>query len=206
MSAPRDILTPLQRALEAQNGLSAAPNVTEFLLTREERERLSTSQLFEQVFVIDEPGAPQMGVFIDPDVLQKIALTPVTLQDTPTLDAYCIAAEGVSHFVYLAERADKERSVTLLELELQAEVDKFFHLAKKLALKPIEERRLFEQLFERYSLRDDLDAESVARYHTASQAAAKFCYRLLDSPSESRALITQQFYSLSLEQKLRCVR
>ena len=40
------------------------------------------------------------------------------------LDPLCQIIEGVSHFVYLAERARVDREATQLELELQAEVDK----------------------------------------------------------------------------------
>ena len=47
------------------------------------------------------------------------ALTHENLAD------YLTAAEGVSHFVYVAWNAGHDKPVTLLELELQAEVDKY---------------------------------------------------------------------------------
>ena len=45
------------------------------------------------------------------------------------LDALCQIIEGVSHFVYVVERARVGREATQLELELQAEVDKWVVLA-----------------------------------------------------------------------------
>ena len=38
---------------------------------------------------------------------------------------YWTALEGVSHFMYLAWNAGHDRAVSLLELELQAEIDKY---------------------------------------------------------------------------------
>jgi hypothetical protein len=184
----------MQRALEAQNGLAPQPSVAHFLLTPEERERLSCSTVPEEVFVSDDPLDPALGVFIDPAVLRRMR---PSLSDATGLDAYCVATEGVSHFVYLAHRAAEERQVSLLELELQAEVDKFVHLAGKLT----EHERLFEQLFERYALRDGLDDESSARYHTASRAAARFCHKLLGCGA--RLERAREFFRQSLEGKLR---
>ena len=41
------------------------------------------------------------------------------------LQDFLLAVEGVSHFVYLVHRARQERPVSAVELELQAEVDKY---------------------------------------------------------------------------------
>ncbi len=51
------------------------------------------------------------------------------LGDDGRLDPLCQIIEGVSHFVYLTERAQAEQSTTHLELEIQAEVDKYVVLA-----------------------------------------------------------------------------
>jgi hypothetical protein len=48
------------------------------------------------------------------------------------LDSICQIIEGVSHFVYLADRASRDRVTTLLELELQAEIDDYVVLAASL--------------------------------------------------------------------------
>ena len=67
-----------------------------------------------------------MALYIDAAVLERLerrdpfaALTHENLAD------YLTAAEGVSHFVYVAWNAGHDKPVTLLELELQAEVDKY---------------------------------------------------------------------------------
>lgn len=188
----------MQRALEAQNGLAPQPSVGQFLLTSEERQRLSRSTVPEQIFVSDDPLDPQLGVFIAPEVLARLSAR-VSLMDAVGLDAYCVATEGVSHFVYLAHRASMDRQVSLLELELQAEVDKFVHLSGLLPAG--QHARLFEQLFERYALREGLDAESEGRYHAASRAAAQFCFKLLDSGA--RLERARHFFRQPLAEKLR---
>src|SRR5262249_14875721 len=47
----------------------------------------------------------------------------------PSFDELCQIIEGVSHFLYVAERARRELPATQLELELQAEVDKYIFLS-----------------------------------------------------------------------------
>lgn len=55
----------------------------------------------------------------------EIEVVAPLLRDRPALDELCQLIEGVSHFVYVADRARCERPATQLELELQAEVDKY---------------------------------------------------------------------------------
>ncbi len=50
---------------------------------------------------------------------------PVGALNEGNLAEYCTALEGVSHFVYSTWRLDRDLPVSLLELETQAEVDKY---------------------------------------------------------------------------------
>ena len=50
---------------------------------------------------------------------------PMRALDESNLADYCTALEGVSHFHYVTWSAGCARNVSLLELELQAEVDKY---------------------------------------------------------------------------------
>ena len=140
-------------AFEAQNGLEPTIDVCEFLLTREERGRLSQSQLHEEVFVIDDPAAPQLGVLIDPDVLKKIATEPPSLGNTTILDAYCVAAEGVSHFLYPRKSApNKTAPSPCSSWRCRPRSTSSFICRWHSVLDAAAEHRLFDQLFERYSL------------------------------------------------------
>lgn len=95
------------------------------------------------------------------------------------LDPICQIIEGVSHFVYLAHRAARRREATQLELELQAEVDKYVVLAA--SLRDFDEatsRRLRERLYDAVSFVHDEDTDEGERYRVANAAARRFTARL----------------------------
>ena len=59
-------------------------------------------------------------------VLRRLEATdPFERVTDDNLQDCCTALEGVSHFHYFVWSADRRRHVSLLELELQAEVDKY---------------------------------------------------------------------------------
>ena len=62
-----------------------------------------------------------MGLFVDELALGRLS-GPFGEERLPE---YLLAVEGVSHFVYVMVRARAERPFSGLELELQAEVDKY---------------------------------------------------------------------------------
>jgi hypothetical protein len=198
-------LRHMQRALETQNGLREKPPVDHFLISREERAALpgSNENTPEQIFVSNDAEDPRMGVFIDQQTLERFAARK-DMRDPSALHDYCVVAEGVSHFLVLADRADAERQVSLLELELQAEVDKFVHLTQKLALVPGSraQAKLHERLFERYALHAHLDETEVERYETANKAAARFCFRISKNAKRFYEE-ARDFFGLPLEAKIR---
>jgi hypothetical protein len=119
------------------------------------------------------------------DVFELALLLPGRLMepDSPKgddLDGLLQALEGVSHFVYLTERVRAGLPTTLLELELQAEVDKFVLLALE-GNAPSDHRTrtaLCERLFDRVRYLDEAGSESGDRYRLANNLAARFVRRL----------------------------
>ena len=96
-----------------------------------------------------------------------------------SFDELCQGIEGVSHFLYLSERARRELPATRLELELQAEVDKYVLLAHAgTGFHPVRSAHLREQLFERVHYVHAADTETGARYRMANALAARFARRL----------------------------
>jgi hypothetical protein len=65
-----------------------------------------------------------VGLYVAPGALDQLARAEDPLARGP-FEAWCLAAEGVSHFVYLFFRHQGGDSVSQLELEVQAEVDKY---------------------------------------------------------------------------------
>lgn len=86
------------------------------------------------------------------------------------LDAFCAALEGVSHFVYFTFAGD-DRPVSRLELELQAEIDKFLFLRSVVGL---DGDALLERLFASFTLREGLEAHERERYLVANRAARRY--------------------------------
>jgi hypothetical protein len=95
------------------------------------------------------------------------------------LDALCQIIEGVSHFVYLANRAARGREATQLELEVQAEVDKYVILAASLpGFDDRTSRQLRERLYDEVSFVHDEDTTLGERYRVANVCARRFTSRL----------------------------
>ena len=97
--------------------------------------------------------------------------------DGANLGALCTATEEVSHFLYLLFRAASGRAVTQLELELQAEVDKYLNAVFLLSLQNegAVSARLRELLFQRYRLDERVSPERASRYRAASGLAYRYC-------------------------------
>lgn len=121
-------------------------------------------------------------------------------------DAWLQWAEGVSHFVYIANRARQELPSTQLELELQAEVDKFVLLV--LEQLPYDRGEAFEvhaRLFERVRFLHDPGTELGDRYRTANDLAARFVRRLMSyGPTITHATL-RRFYRAGQAEKIRLV-
>ncbi len=159
--ASRALANALQRAIEhfyhLENGLS----VSDFLRqpTEQARESLRLRETEDGALEI-EVIAPELGRDGD-------------------LDTYCQLIEGVSHFVYLAGRARTELPATQLELELQAEIDKYVVLV--LLRDPFERgraRHVHATLYERVRYLDPEGTIEGDRYRFANDLAARFVRRL----------------------------
>jgi len=167
----------------------------------------------EQLLIAEGEDCVELGLYVDAAVLERLqARCPLRDLNDDNLADYCTALEGVSHFHYCAWSAVCSREVSLLELELQAEVDKYAS-ALRLMLAQREGRfpaELFHRLFENASFLPHLDAADKRRYEEAHRFAARFCRRLEDRFLRSRrarpeAMLAQlrSFYRLSRHAKLR---
>ena len=99
------------------------------------------------------------------------------------LDTLCQIIEGVSHFVYVVERARTGRAATQLELELQAEVDKWVIIAASMrSFDASHSARLRARLYEDFIFVHDTDggadSDLAERYRVANDAAHGFVRRL----------------------------
>ena len=180
------LLSQLQELIGGIYDVSIAHNVYDFLVT--DRSRLPQAARYgtaAEELLVAQPadGAEEllMSLYLDPQLLQRLARADPLIQlHAGNVEDYWTALEGVSHFLYLAWNADHDRPVSLLELELQAEVDKYVASYTLLRRQfpgrfPVELLRL---LFERTRVDPRLDGERAALYREASRYAEKFCRRL----------------------------
>jgi hypothetical protein len=177
-----DTLASLQGALAEIYDLPATPDVAQFLLTDPKQLDFAGARASDEQLIVAEHGDTlSLGLFIDARVLERLAhRDPFDALDQDNLADYLTAAEGVSHFVYLAWSAGFDRPVTLLELELQAEVDKFVLAASLLRTQCAGRfpRELHRVLFERTRIDPAAARGRTGLYQMASDYAGRFCRRL----------------------------
>ncbi|QQR89084.1 MAG: hypothetical protein IPJ88_12785 [Myxococcales bacterium] len=118
-----------------------------------------------------------IGLYVEKEALDLLATTETwQLANQSHFQAFCLAAEGVSHVAYLHHRGSRGHKVSLLELELQAEIDKYaLALLQGQGAGVIMERsrHLRRHLFEKTSFIDHEHSEAGERYRTASRHAAR---------------------------------
>lgn len=208
------VLQQLQTLLAGIYDLPIQYDVYDFLFTERERlpRRLRDSRTDEQVLVLQHGDATAVGLFLDEKLLQRLAVAnPLQALNSGNLADYWAALEGVSHFLCLAWNAGHDRAVSLLELELQAEIDKYvtsWWLLREQdpARYPAQLHRL---LFERCRIDTQLAGDRNELYREANQYAARFCQRLQRQLSARAArtrtdTVTElrRFYRLSRERKM----
>ena len=211
----------LQRLQSLLTELYDAPvehDVADFLLTDPQRaaqlqDLPAPPATDEQLLIAETDDGLAVTLYLHPAVLGRLALRcPLQALDAGNLQDYCTALEGVSHFHYLSWSAGCERRVSLLELELQAEVDKYAS-ALSLLLAQREGRfpaDLFHRLFEGVRWLPHLGGDERRRYEEAHRFAARFCRRLEDRflrrrQAKPAAMLTElrSFYRLGRHAKLR---
>ncbi len=214
------LLRELQALLARINDAVVAEDVCDYLTT--DRAQLhrwhapsAAAATPEALLVAEQDGALDMSLFLDPGLLARLtASAPLERLDDDNLEDFCTALEGVSHFHCVAWCAARGWSVSLLGLEMQAEIDKY---AAAVLLAGSQRggaliRGLHGQLFERVRFRDDLDAALKGVYLEANRYAARFCRRLEDRFLRRREVRVREmlgelrrFYRLGDAGKLRAI-
>ena len=150
-----------------------------FLTTVEETS--SARETEEKLLINESDGELGLSLYLSPELLERLrARDPRTWLGRRNFADFCTVLEGVSHFNYVVWNASADKSVTLHELEMQAEVDKYVGTLAMLAGQPagVLIDSLYDRLFDNPQFADDLDQDELERYRSASTLAAKFCRSL----------------------------
>jgi hypothetical protein len=135
----------------------------------------------EELLLGETADGAGVSLYIDPQVLSRLEESdPIGALTEGNIADYCTALEGVSHFVYSAWRLGGDVPVSLLELETQAEVDKYAATVFLVADQQggAYPAHVHPWLFDRVNFDARLEPEQYERYRTAHRCAANFCRRL----------------------------
>jgi hypothetical protein len=207
------MLSQLQEHLTSIYRVDPGYDVNDFLITDPViAEILGNGSLIreteESVLLQEDDDGLAMSVFLDNAMLSRLKdANPLQELQADQLKDLWTVLEGISHFNYIAWRARKNRRVSLLELEIQGEVDKFvctFLMAldqedSELAVK------LHGWLFDNVRFNPTLSKDQHERYTTANNYAARFCHGLRERLSrDGREGLHElrHFYRLSQRDKI----
>lgn len=158
----------------------------------------------ETLFLCEEEDGLSLSLYLEKEVLGRLQEAGPIAEEQ--LDDLCKVIEGVSHFNYVVWRASRDRTVTLLELELQAEVDKFVSTMQLASEQQDAELMnvLHAKLFDEIRFSDDLDEEQAERYRAANEYAARFCRQLRNRFLQDGNTLAElrTFFRLPLRQKI----
>ena len=181
------VLRGLQSLLERLYDVELPYDVDDFLVT--DRRAVTCGEPHndrrapdEELLLAETADGAGVALYLDPDLPRRLeAADPHLALTEHNLADYCTALEGVSHFVYTAWRLERDSPVSLLELETQAEVDKYAATVFLLARQnggDAYPAQVHARLFDRVSFDARLEPDQYERYRTAHRCAANSCRRL----------------------------
>ncbi len=208
------MLGRIQNELERIYGISCSECVEDFLLTETTPSSILPIHPWihhteEALLVEQSEDNLDVGLWVKPNLLEwsgqqsweelwEKDLSEDTLQKMGPL------IEGVSHFVYLLWKAGRDHCVTQLELELQAEVDKFILFSSGWGKH--QSRKVMQILFEEARWIPQLSDGEKERYHTAVKFASQYCESLrenyLNHSAEELLPELRSFYRMGQSEKI----
>ena len=208
------MLSHLQSLLGDIYGVDTPYNVYDFLITdsrlaRELHGDHSAREIDEKLLIREQAECAEVALFIRDELLHRLRRNdPRAGLHSENLADFWTVLEGISHFLYYMWNAAREKPITLLEMELQAEVDKFIATARLLEAQGVVlPERLHQWLFELPRFDASLSDAELSRYQSANRYAGKYCVRLaqrLGAPeSEELEGELRRFYRLSQRGKIR---
>lgn len=193
-------LRGLYRGLEALNGADSGVDPVAFLVPF-----TGNGPREELVVVRESEDGVEIALVLAEHALERLERRPhaSVLGDAALADTLPVV-EGLSHLLYLVEAVRRERPVSGLELETQAEVDK---LAICLLHRWDDARAQFERLVHRLYYQFELVAEAALhdRYLTANRVALQFSRHLRPAVERGRLdelrRLLQRFWHGSMTDK-----
>ncbi|MDH3280146.1 MAG: hypothetical protein OEQ18_03330 [Gammaproteobacteria bacterium] len=206
------MLNVLQKRLEQLYDIRIEHNVEDFVfsdpvLARHLDTSMNARETREKLLMRQDGEDLELSLYLAPEI-RALVDTERFLLDSERGADLCCAIEGVSHFLCVAWNAEHRRTVTLLELELQAEIDKYVTFDE--FARPRGYASLRRWLFERVTYDGALLEHERQRYRDANRYAEKYCGQLAARylrPDRRRQMLGElrRFYRESQAGKLRII-
>lgn len=210
------MLDKLQQQLEQIYEVDTSLLVSSFLITDPAlAEHYDTSNnprpVHEKLLVSQNDDYLDIALYLNDNIVKHLELNdPLKSLHEGNLHEFWVALEGISHFIYLTWNAQHDREISLFELELQAEVDKFimaiilFSQQKEMQ----HPRQVLTKLFIKLQFDSALKHHELARYTMANEYAYRYCEKLLGlltgQPDEQQLFNDiRRFYRLTHHYKLK---
>lgn len=203
------MLREVQRGLERLYRVQTDLEVDDFLVGSELRASAGVARHpREQLLLSEDEDGLSVGLFVDDQVLSNVErFDPRRELKDRNLEDFLLVVEGVSHFVYVIWRAQREQQVSALELELQAEVDKYVTCLLHFGDDGSRSGELRRRLFVDVEFESDLDPVERDRYKVANANAHRysgFLERTFVRAGRIPAMLRElrRFYRMALRRKL----
>lgn len=211
-----ELISIIQKQIESIYGIKVGTSAQDYLIDNHELLQLlpahQQTYIPKELFLVNpnpQNDTVEVALFFDSSLKQNLCTNnPLNGLDHDNISDFCTLIEGVSHFVYYLHKASLDCEITQLELELQAEIDKFLLLALlTTGNENIGTLQILDLLFDGYGLNEGMTEDQIIRYKTASFLARKFCFELsqqIKKNTVNEAIKEARlFYVLSQEEKIR---
>ena len=212
------VLGGLQDLLVGLYDLEDSPRVAPFLCGAEDVEAAGADPTRGEVLLVHEhEGDVAVGLYVAPGAVERL-VGPGDPLAPERFEAWCLAAEGVSHFVYLLFRAQAGEAVSQLELEVQAEVDKYaaavlapgteaLLVGNGVGLFLARSRAVRRGLYTNQALLDAPGSREHGRYRLAMETASRYAEwleRRFVRRGDTQGMVAElrRFYRTSPQEKL----
>ena len=167
----------MQRGLEELYRVDSGVDVREFLVASQHRDDMELARKpREQLLLRQDDGELSIGLYVDAATIANLMThDPSRHLGEHNFGDFLLALEGVSHFVYTVYCAMRERAVSALELELQAEVDKYVTCVLVAGIDDASgSTALRRRLFHDVTWEENLDHDEASRYRAANDNADRY--------------------------------
>lgn len=152
----------------------------------------------EEALLIQQHGDELfMSLYLSEALMARLVDdSPLDALHDGNLSDLCLAVEGVSHYLFVSWNAAYDRPVTQVDLELQAEVDKFVAVVRLLERQGLPySDAVINGLFRAVSFDDGLSPQEQNRYRLANRAAEAYCTNLSERYLSAEGVSTRTFYA-----------